>query len=189
MRLDGIANIEEANIWLPKFIADFNRRFAKPPLYAKNMHRPVTEQPYELDDIFSWHEHRKLSNSLTLQYDKILYMIESSEENDRLTHETVKVLDYPDGTIAIHYGNRTLKYQIFDKLKKVNQGQVVDNKRLGAVLKLAQTEQQILELEDKRSRSKKAPKRSAQKRAIAQLRAINPVLVNPDGFKPSSSTR
>lgn len=189
MRLDGISNIEDANIWLPKFIADFNRRFAKPPLYAKNMHRPVMEQPYELDDIFSWHEHRKLSNSLTLQYDKILYMIESSEENDRLKHETVKVLDYPDGTIAINYGERTLKYQIFDKLKKVDQGQVVDNKRLGAVLKLAQAEQQILELEDKRSRSKKAPKRSAQQRAVAQLRAINPVLVNPDDFKPSSSTR
>ena len=116
-------------------------------------------------------------------------MIESSEENNRLTRETVKVLDYPDGTIAIHYGDRTLKYQIFDKLQKVNQGQVVNNKRLGAVLKLAQAEQQILELEGKRSRSKKAPKRSAQQLAVAKLRAINPELVNPDDFKPSSSTR
>ncbi len=182
MRLDGINNIEAANLWLPEFIADFNQRFAKPPINAKNMHRAVAEQPHELDDIFAWQEHRTLSNSLTLQYDKVLYMIESSEENNRLTREKVKVLDYPDGTIAIHYGNRTLKYQIFDKLQKVNQGQVVDNKRLGAVLKLAQTEQQILDLEGKRSRSKKAPKRSAQKRALAQPRAINPVLVNSDEF-------
>ena len=65
-------------------------------------------------------------------------MIESTEENNRLTRETVQVLDYPDGTISIRYGDRVLRYQIFDKLQKIDQGQVVDKKRLGAVLKLAQ---------------------------------------------------
>ena len=105
-----------------------------------------------------------------MQYDKVLYIIDSTEWNNRLTRETVQVLDYPDGTIAIRYGDRVLRYQIFDKLQKIDQGQVVDKKRLCAVLKLAQIEHQKLDAEDKRYRSKKAPKRSAQQLALEQLR-------------------
>jgi hypothetical protein len=38
MRLQGINTIEDTNAWLPYFIADFNRRFAKPVKFAKDMH-------------------------------------------------------------------------------------------------------------------------------------------------------
>ncbi len=75
---------------------------------------------------------------------------------------------------------------MFDKLASVDQGQVVDNKRLGAVLKFAQAKQQEFDQQQKRSRSKKAPKRTAQQRALKQLEAINPVLVHPEQFKASS---
>ncbi len=61
MRLQGINTIEQANIWLPDFITDFNRRFAKPARYPKDMHRTVRESKDELDDIFAWQELRKLS--------------------------------------------------------------------------------------------------------------------------------
>jgi len=63
-------NSSQANAWLPDFIADFNRRFAKLAHYPKDMHRPVRESVDELDDIFARQELRKLSKSLTLQYDK-----------------------------------------------------------------------------------------------------------------------
>lgn len=36
--------------------------------------------------------------------------------------------DYPVGTLAFRYGNRTLKYQVFDKLACIDQGRNVDNK-------------------------------------------------------------
>jgi len=186
MRLQGIDTIEQANVWLPDFIADFNRRFAKPACYPKDMHRTVRETPEDLDDIFAWHEIRKLSKSLTFQYDKVLYLIDPTEENSRLTQEAVKVLDYPDGTIAIQYGHRKLEFKIFDKLADVDQGQVVDNKRLGAVLKFAQEKQQEFDQQQKRSRSKSAPKRTAQQRAVQQLRGINPALACPETFKPST---
>ncbi|WP_045375182.1 ISNCY family transposase, partial [Vibrio campbellii] len=186
MRLQGINTIEEANAWLPYFIADFNRRFAKPAMYPKNMHRKVRETAQELDDIFSWQEIRKLSKSLTFQYDKVVYLIEPTEENSRLVHEHVKVLDYPNGDIAIVYGHRKLAFKIFDKLEHVQQTQIVDNKRLGQVLKFAQQQQEEFERRQKRTRSKKAPKRRAQQRALEeQLRAINPVLITPETFKAS----
>ncbi|MGR5150167.1 ISNCY family transposase [Photobacterium alginatilyticum] len=186
MRLQGINTIEQANAWLPDFIADFNRRFAKPPRYPKDMHRPVRESAEELDDIFAWQELRKLSKSLTFQYDKVVYLIEPTEENQRLVHQVVKVLDRPDGTIAIQYGRRKLEFKIFDKLADVDQGQVVDNKRLGAVLKFAQAKQEEFEQQQKRGRSKKAPKRTAQQRAIRQLETLNPVLIHPELFKANT---
>ncbi|HIF9499486.1 TPA: ISNCY family transposase, partial [Photobacterium damselae] len=174
MRLQGIDAIEQANAWLPDFIADFNRRFAKPAKYPKDMHRPVREMTDELNDIFAWQELRKISKSLTFQYDKVIYLIDPTEENQRLINQVVKVLDRPDGTIAIQYGQRKLTFKVFDKLTDIDQGQIVDNKRLGAVLKFAQEKQQEFEQQQTRNRSKKAPKRTAQQRAIRQLEAINP---------------
>ncbi len=42
-----------------------------------------------------------------------------------------------------------------------------------------------LDREGKRDRSKKMPKRRAQARVQEQLRAINPVLANPEEFRAS----
>ena len=176
-------------MWLPDFITDFNQRFAKAAQYPKDMHRPLRESTDELHDIFAWQEPRKLSKSLTFQYDKVIYLIDPTEENQRLVHQVVNVLDRPDGTIAIQYGHRKLEFKVFDKLKDVDQGQVVDNKRLGAVLKFAQAKQQQYDQQQTRSRSKKAPKRTAQQRAIRQLEEINPVLVHPEQFKPSTKKK
>jgi len=185
MRLECISSIEEANTWLENFITDFNRRFSRAAQYPKDLHRPVTEADSELDDILAWHEVRTLSKSLTFQYDKILYLVEPTEENTRIAGEKIDVYDYPDGTLSFKYGYRVLQYQAFDKLACLNQGQIVDNKRLGAVLKLAQSKMDDLDQQGKRYRSKSMPKRRAQARALEQLRAINPVLVNPEKFRAS----
>ncbi|MEC6814451.1 hypothetical protein VXS05_05185 [Photobacterium toruni] len=53
----------------------------------------------------------------------------------------------------------------------------------------SQAKQQQYDQQQKRSRSKKAPKRTAQQRAIRQLEAINPVLVHPEQFKPSTKKK
>lgn len=74
---------------------------------------------------------------------------------------------------------------MFDKLECVDQGQIVDNKRFGAVLKLALSKMDELERDGKRDRSKKMPKRRAQARVQEQLRAINPVQANPEEFRAS----
>ncbi len=183
MRLENITGIDNANAWIETFISDFNRRFARPAKYPKNLHRTVSESSPELDDIFAWQTLRTLSKSLTFQYDKILYLVEPTEENSRIAGEKILAFDYPDGTLSFRYGSRTLEYQVFDKLDCISQGRIVDNKRLGAVLKLAQEKQDELEAAGKRERSRHMPKRRAQ--IQAQLRAINPVLAEPSLFKSS----
>ncbi len=87
MRLEGISSIEDANAWLDSFIIDFNRRFARPAKYPKDLHRPVLESSEDLDDIFAWQESRKLSKTLTFRYDKMIYLVEPTEENTRIAGE------------------------------------------------------------------------------------------------------
>ena len=130
--------------------------------YPKGLHRPVAESNEELDDIFARQELRTLSKTLTFRYEKMIYLVEPTEENTRIAGEKLTVYDYPDGTLVFKYGYRSLKYQVFDKLECVDQGQIVDKKRLGAVLKLAQSKMDELERDGKRDRSKKMPKRRAQ---------------------------
>lgn len=107
----------------------------------------------------------------------MLYLVEPSEEKAHIAGEKILAFDYPDGTLAFRYGNRTLKYQVFDKLACIDQGRIVDNKRPGAVLKLAQEKQDELETAGKRNPSQHMPKRRAQ--VQEQLRAMNPVLADP----------
>jgi hypothetical protein len=155
MRLEGISSIADANAWIDAFVDDYNVRFAKAPQLPHDVHRPL--QPYEnLDEIFTWQEQRTLSASLTLQYDKVLYLIEPSRENQKLAGKRVTVVDFPDGRIKIRHERRELNYRQFDKLTHVHQGEVVSHKRLGATLTFLARKQKAMTGE---KRSLKCPTR------------------------------
>ena len=175
MRLKGICSIEQANVWLPCFIEQFNQKFAKMAFNPKNLHRSITETAEELDDIFTWREPRRVTNSLTITYDKCVYLLENTEENQRLIGKYLEFLEYPDGTVAIMHNSRKINYSLFDKLSQLNQREIVENKRLSAVLNHIQQQHEELEQQNKRNRSQKMPSRRAQKTAI-QERNLNPVL-------------
>lgn len=83
LRLRGISTMNEANAYAPLFIEDFNSRFAKPPRNDFDTHRPLHSDDV-LDLIFTVREPRKVSKSLTLQYDKTIYLIEDTAENRKL---------------------------------------------------------------------------------------------------------
>ena len=175
MRLEGISSIADANKWLPCFIEQFNLKFAKMAFNPKNLHRSATETAEQLDDIFTWREPRRVTNSLTITYDKCVYLLEKTEENQRLIGKYLEFLEYPDGTVAIMHDGRKINYSLFDKLSQLNQREIVENKRLGAVLNHIQQQHEELEQQNKRNRSQKMPSRRAQKTVIKE-RNLNPVL-------------
>jgi hypothetical protein len=57
----------------------------------------------DLDDAFAWKEERTLSRALTLQYDKVVFILEPSEPAKAAIGKRVTVVDYPDGRLAIRY--------------------------------------------------------------------------------------
>ena len=84
------------------FTADYNARFAKPPANKKDLHRPLRAGD-DLEDAFAWKEERTLSQALTLQYDKVIFILEPSAQAKAAIGKRVTVVDYPDGRLAIRY--------------------------------------------------------------------------------------
>ena len=133
LRLQGISTIAAGNKMLPGFLADYNARFGKEPRNSKDLHRPLLVGD-DLTDVFTWREERTVSNSLTLQYDKVVFLLEPNAITRELRRKRVTVVDYPDGRLAIRYRGLDLPYTTFDKLRQVSQATIVENKHLGAVL-------------------------------------------------------
>ncbi len=49
----------------------------------------------DLEDAFAWKEERTLSQALTLQYDKVIFILEPSEEAKAAIGKRVTVIDHP----------------------------------------------------------------------------------------------
>jgi hypothetical protein len=135
LRLAGVSTMEAGNAFLPTFMADYNARFAKAPFNAKDLYRPMTPRD-RLDEAFTWRAERTLSQSLTLQYDNILFMIDPSEFAQAAIGQRVEVVDFPDGRLEVRYKGRSMPYRTFDKLRRVTETAVLENKRLGGLLTL-----------------------------------------------------
>jgi transposase len=157
LRLAGVGTVEAANAFLPAFVADYNARFAKPARRPEDLHRPLAPHD-DLDEALTWREERTVTGSLTLHYDKVLFLLEPTEAARGLARERVTVHEFPDGRLAIRHKGRDLPYRTFDKLRRVDQAAVVDNKRLGAVLAVIRERQ----AETAHKRNRDAPSRSFQ---------------------------
>ena len=157
LRLAGIDTPEAGNAFLSGFLEAHNARFAKTPFSERNAHRPLTERD-NLDEVFAWREERTVTQSLTLQYDQTLFLLEPNAVTRPLARQRVMVCDYPDGRLAIKHKGRELPYRVFDKRQRVNQAAIVENKRLGPVLAYIAERQKELDM----SRSKRAPSRRGQ---------------------------
>ncbi|EHA2520053.1 ISNCY family transposase [Salmonella enterica] len=133
LRLRGISSVNAANDFADEFMADYNRRFAKEPRHGFDVHRPL-ETDDDLAAFFTWREPRRVSKSLTVQYDKVLYLIEDSELSRRAIGKYIEVWHYPDGRKELRLNGVILPYSIYDRLQEIDQGAIVDNKRLGRTL-------------------------------------------------------
>jgi len=161
LRLAGVRTLAEGNALLPAFMADYNARFAKPPANSKDLHRPLRVGD-NLEDAFAWKEERTLSQALTLQYDKVLFILEPSDQARAAIGKRVTLIDYPDGRLSIRHEGVELTYRTFDKIQQVDQGAIADNKRLGPVLAMIR-EQQLRR--EPQHRSQRAPRRRDQRDA------------------------
>jgi hypothetical protein len=86
LRLHGIHTIEAANAYAPSFVAAYNARFAKPPKSHFNAHRPLRDDE-DLELILTWREPRRVTKSLTVQYDRVIYLLADTPANRRLIHD------------------------------------------------------------------------------------------------------
>jgi hypothetical protein len=140
LRLANIASIAAANAWVPEFIANYNQRFGRPPLNAKDVHRPLLARD-NLAEILAWREQRTVTRNLTLHYDRTMLILEPTPLARTLARKTVEVVNYPDGRFAIRHMGTNLPFRVFDKIRTVEPGTIVENKRLTEVLAQVRAQQ------------------------------------------------
>jgi hypothetical protein len=137
LRLHGIQTMEAANAWAPAFMAAYNARFAKPPRSPFDAHRPLRADE-DLDAILTWRVLRKVSDALTLLNDRVIWLLDDTPATRRLIGRYIDVWEYPDGRLEIHADGVVLPCVPYDKLAEIDQGAVVEHKRLGHALQVAQ---------------------------------------------------
>jgi hypothetical protein len=141
LRLAGIADREAGNAFLPGFMTRYNAKFAKPAAQAGvDAHRSLATHD-DLDTAFCRQEERRVSPRLTLQHDKVVFLLEPNEVTRKVAGQQVRIFDYPDGRLAIRHQGLDLPYRVFDQVRQVEQGTVVEHKRLDAVLASIREEQ------------------------------------------------
>jgi transposase len=155
LRLRGISTIAAANAYAPAFMAAYNARFAKPPKSAFDAHRPLRDDE-NLERLLTWRESRKVTKALTVRYDRVLYLLADTLANRKLIGRYLEVWEYPDGRIELRVDGQALPYREYDKLAEVDQGAIVEHKRLSHALQVAQA----LQVQRDNRRIGKAPSRT-----------------------------
>jgi transposase len=142
LRLRAISTPEAGNTYLPVFRADYNQRFGREAQNPHDAHRPLRDDE-DLELVLTWQEARKLSRNLTINYKRVMYLVEPGPETLPLAGERCRVHEHEDGRIEVRHAGKPLPCRIlFDKNPCVQQGAIVANKRLGAVLNKIQRDQQ-----------------------------------------------
>ena len=80
---------------------------------------------------------------MTFHYKRVIYLVEPGSEALALAGERCRVHEHEDGRVEFRHADTPLSCRVFfDKVPCVQQGAIVANKRLGAVLSKIRIDQQ-----------------------------------------------
>jgi transposase len=140
MRLAGINSREDGNVYLPKFMDDFNNRFAEEPSSSIDAHRKLTTQD-DLARILTWQEERTISKNLTVQFENVVYQIQTERPTYTMRNAGVTVCVDAKQNITLLYKGKSLPYNVFHtctgvrrKCKQIKQSEVVLAKDLNKTI-------------------------------------------------------
>lgn len=159
MRLEQISTIDDANKFVPAYLQQHNSKFARLPLNTVDAHRPIEAHDL-VDDIVRWEETRKVTKSLSVHYNKVIFILDDTAFARAAVGKLVTVCDFPDGRLEIRHDGLPLPYRRYDKLRRVNQPEVVGSKRLQPALEMAKLLQELQPHHHKRNSS--GPSRKSQ---------------------------
>jgi len=184
LRLQGVCNVDDGNAFLPKFIEAFNRRFGRVPRNPHDAHRPVQDDGL-LDEVFRWRETRTMSRDLVVHYKRKTYLVKPTEDTRALagSKRQVEVHESADGRVEIRHDGHLLPYDLFEREARIAQGEIVENKRLGAALAAIQATHEIRDAA--RLGSKKLTLREKARIVEARLEAKLPPTPPTEGSNGS----
>jgi hypothetical protein len=118
-----------------------------------------------LEEIFTWQETRKLSQSLSFNYQRQLFLVPDTEETRLLAGQRVTVVELSDGTVQARHGSKLLPPTRFGKDDaEITQGAIVSNKLLAGALQFIKDKQAEKDVEKLAKLRTKRDKRLLEKR-------------------------
>ena len=128
MRLRQFSTLEDANVYLPSFLEQYNERFAVKAKNPTDVHRPLYHTPEALKRILSIQTTRKLTKNLEFSHHCTLYQIQRPGGGYHLRHATVTICEHTQGDVEVLYGKECLHYKILPHFTK--QPLIVDTKEI-----------------------------------------------------------
>lgn len=114
MRLQGVSGINAGNAFLPGFLEQLNRKYTVRPASAVDLHRLELPTEDALNLIFSVQSVRKLSKSLELQYQNVVYQVQTSTPSYAMRKASVAVCERK-GKVTLLYKGKALDYKTLDR--------------------------------------------------------------------------
>jgi len=108
LRLAAACDLASANRVLRRFVADYNRRFARSPRETEKAWRPA---PPNLERICCFTHERVVSNDNVVQWDGLRLQIHPQPRRYSFAGAKVQVHQSLDGRIALYYGNTRLQHR------------------------------------------------------------------------------
>lgn len=143
MRLQGIDTIEQANSWLPEYLREHNRRFARSPQQPEDLHRPWLGSAQALADICSLHHQRQLSAQGACKFEGRILQLLPGQQHAPKARALVDIAEHEDGSLHLSYRGRALAYRSHVLHDSVQQRQAVDAKTLNARVDKARDAQRL----------------------------------------------
>jgi transposase len=107
LRLAQACDMDSANAVLRKFIADYNRRFARIPREATKAWRPA---PDDLQRICAFRHERIVSNDNVVQWDGCRLQIPPQHRRCSFAGAKIQLYQTLDGRVSLYYGDTRLEH-------------------------------------------------------------------------------
>lgn len=107
MRLAGICNISDANIFLRSYLPKYNKKFSVPPAEKTDMHRNIPKN-MDLEWVFAFRETRTVSNDFTIHWKNRVFLIRNP--NLKMKYSRILVVENLKKKIRLCYKDRILPF-------------------------------------------------------------------------------
>jgi transposase InsO family protein len=109
LRLDGVDNIEAANVWCETYVARYNERFARTPLSELDRHTPLHIED-DLELILTNREMRKLTKQLTLKHASRMLLLNDTPDARSLIGQPIAIHTYADERVELRANRQVFGY-------------------------------------------------------------------------------
>ncbi len=96
-----------------KAVLWIHRKQRAPKIQQPRYRRACCGELRYLAALFTWREPRRVSKSMTVQYDKVLYLIEDNELSRRAIGKYIEVWPYSEGRKEPRPSRTALPYSIY----------------------------------------------------------------------------